>query len=276
MKSKRGDEGMDEYLSAPIKEVVTRFPEVGRILEEYQIGCVPCSVGTCLLKDVIEIHDLPEDQAREMMTRIANVIDPDGKTPMPRIERGTPAPQKGRKYSPPMKTLVDEHVLIKRWITLIPQVLETIDVNSPRDMEMVREGIDFIRSYADRFHHAKEEDILFKYFDENAPILKKMLDDHATGRGHVRALIEAVEKRDKPAISEHLLAYGELLKEHIREEDEILYPWMDRNLSTKQVGELHSKFGDADVRSGEEVTERCRRFVDRVEKRLQPRRKEKV
>ena len=149
-------------------------------------------------------------------------------------------------------------------------------MDSPRDREMIREGIDFIRSYADRFHHAKEEEILFKYFDENAPILKKMLDDHTTGRSHVRALIEAVEKRDKREVAEHLLAYGELLKEHIREEDEILYPWMDRNLSTKQVGELHSKFNEADGRSGEEVTERCRTFVSRVEKRLQPRRKEEV
>lgn len=267
---------MDEYLNAPIKEVITRFPEVGRILEEHQIGCVPCSVGTCLLKDVIEIHNLPEDQAQDLMARIARVIDPDGKAPVPRIERKGPAPQKERKYSPPMKKLVDEHVLIKRWIALIPQVLETIDVNSPKDMELIREGIDFIRSYADRFHHAKEEDILFKYFDENAPILKKMLDDHTSGRGHVSALIEAVEKRDKRAMADHLLAYGELLTEHIREEDEILYPWMDRNLSTKQVGELHSKFSETDVRSGEEVTKRCRTFVDGVEKRLQPLRKEEV
>jgi hemerythrin-like domain-containing protein len=267
---------MDEFLNAPIKEVITRFPEVGRILEEYQIGCVPCSVGTCLLKDVIEIHDLREDQARNMMARIARVIDPGGKTPIPAIERRSPAPQKGRKYSPPMKALVDEHVLIKRWIALIPLVLETIDVNSPRDMGLIREGIDFIRSYADRFHHAKEEDILFKYFDENAPILKKMLDDHAAGRRHVSALMEAVEKKDRRAMAEHLLAYGELLKEHIREEDEILYPWMDRNLSTRQVGELHSKFSEADIQSGDEITKKCRTFVDRVEERVQPRGKEEV
>ena len=28
------------------------------------------------------------------------------------------------------------------------------------------EGIDFVRGYADRFHHAKEEDILFDYADK--------------------------------------------------------------------------------------------------------------
>ncbi len=37
---------MKDYLNSPIKEVITAFPEVGKILEEYHIGCVPCTVGS--------------------------------------------------------------------------------------------------------------------------------------------------------------------------------------------------------------------------------------
>ena len=92
---------MDEYLNAPIKEVITRFPEVGRILEEYQVGCVPCSVGTCLLKDVIEIHDLPEDRAQDMMTRIARVIDPEGKTPSAEDREEEPGSAEGKEVLSP-------------------------------------------------------------------------------------------------------------------------------------------------------------------------------
>jgi hemerythrin-like domain-containing protein len=173
-----------------------------------------------------------------------------------------------------MKKLVDEHVLIKRWITLIPQVLELLNVESPEDLRIISEGADFIRSYADKFHHAKEEDILFKYFDENLDVLRTMLEDHTKARSHVKALIEAVEKKDKKGIVEHLNAYRELLTEHIKKEDEILYPWMDRNLSVKEVGELFSKFNEVDEISGNGVTERCKAFVVKVEEKIQTPKKE--
>jgi len=262
---------MESYLNTPIKEVITKFTQVGQILEEYQIGCVPCSVGTCLLKDIIEIHNLSEEDERALMARIAKVIYPDRKIDVPRISRKTGSRTKELKYSPPMKKLVEEHVLIKRWIALIPQVLEDLDLESSEDRQLVLEGVDFIRSYADKFHHAKEEDILFKYFDEKLDIVKTMLDDHTTARGHAKAVSEAVEKKDKEKIVKHLGAYGELLTEHIKKEDEILYPWMDRGLSVKQVGELFSRFYEADQASGQGVTERCVHFVIRVEERIRNR-----
>lgn len=265
---------METYLNTPIKEVISKFPKVGEILEEYEIGCVPCTVGSCLLKDIIEIHNLAEEDEQEVMARVAKVIYPDRNIKIPKIERKAKTRSKEIRYSPPMKKLVDEHVLIQRWIALIPQVLEHLDVESPEDLKIISEGADFIRSYADKFHHAKEEDILFKYFDENLDVLKTMLEDHTKGRGHVKALIEAVEKKNKKGIVEHLNAYRELLTEHIKKEDEILYPWMDRNLSVKEVGELFSKFNDVDEISGNGVTERCRAFVIKVEEKVQTPKKE--
>ena len=265
---------MESYLNTPIKEIISKFPKIGEVLEEYEIGCVPCTVGSCLLKDIIQVHNLSEEEEREVMARISKVIYPGRVIPIPKVERKIKARSKEIKYSPPMKKLVDEHVLIKRWIVLIPQVLERLNVDSSEDRQLLTNGIDFIRSYADRFHHAKEEDILFKYFDENLDIVKTMLEDHTTGRGHVKALVEAVEKRDKQGVIEHLNAYRELLTEHIKKEDEILYPWMDRNLSVTQVGELFSKFSEVDEVSGNGVTERCRSFVINVEEKFEKSKKE--
>ena len=62
---------METYLNKGIKEVIDQFSEVENILNEYEIGCAPCTVGTCLLKDIVAIHNLPADQEQEMMTRIA-------------------------------------------------------------------------------------------------------------------------------------------------------------------------------------------------------------
>jgi hypothetical protein len=55
---------MEAYLNTGIKQIIDQFPEVGGILDEYGIGCAPCSVGTCLLKDIIEIHHLSEDEEK--------------------------------------------------------------------------------------------------------------------------------------------------------------------------------------------------------------------
>ncbi|MBM4346548.1 MAG: hypothetical protein FJ107_00270 [Deltaproteobacteria bacterium] len=256
---------MEQYLNTPVKEVITKFPNIGKILEEYEIGCVPCTVGSCLLKDVVELHNLPDEEEKEMMGRISQEIYPGQEFEIPRTEGKGKVRSKELTYSPPMKRLVDEHVLIKKWVALIPQVLETFDVHSEENRLFIIEGVNFIRSYADRLHHAKEEDILFKYFDETSDILKTMLDDHVEGRSHAKATLEALEKRDRQGIVDHLMAYRALLTEHIKKEDEILFPWMDRSLSVKQVGELFSKFNAADDRAGQDGIERCEKFVLEIE-----------
>ncbi len=48
-----------------IQDVIAQYPGIGEILGRYDIGCVTCKVGICLLKDVVSIHGLsPEDEAR--------------------------------------------------------------------------------------------------------------------------------------------------------------------------------------------------------------------
>ena len=165
-----------------------------------------------------------------------------------------------------MKALVDEHVLIKRWLALIPPVLRDLNLEKEEDRQLILQGVDFIRSYADRFHHAKEEDILFDYFDKNSDILKVMYQDHTRGRAHVKALVEAVEQKNKAGVAEHLMAYRELLTQHIHKEDDILYPWMERNLSLNQIGELYSRFQETDqrMRSG---TAKFEAFINKLEAR---------
>ena len=259
---------MDEYLNKGIKEIIDEFPEVEDVLNDYDIGCGPCNVGICLLKDIVAIHRLPEDQEQQLMARIAKAIRPDQDIKIPEIEKSTETEPREFKYSPPMKKLVDEHVLIKRWIALIPEVVKHLDLESEKGRRLILDGIDMIRSYADKFHHAKEEDILFKYFDENSDIFKVMHEDHTRGRTLVKEMLDALEKRDPKTIAKNLMAYRELLTEHIRKEDEILYPWMDNQLSTHQVGELFSKFDEADQQISVS-TDKYENFIDRLEKKFE-------
>ena len=260
---------MEEYLNKGIKEIITQFPEVENILNEYDIGCAPCSIGSCLLKDIIEIHNLSPEVEGELMARIAKAIYPDREVEIPRIKRKPKADPREIRYSPPMEKLVYEHILIKRWAALIPEVINNLDVASEQGRQLIIDGIDFIRSYADKYHHAKEEGILFKYFDENLDIIKAMQQDHENARARVRAMLEAVDRKDKEVIAENLNAYQELLTDHIKKEDEILYPWMDRNLSITQIGELFSKFSGKD----EELSNtpgKYEDFINRLEEKYKP------
>jgi hemerythrin-like domain-containing protein len=257
---------MEEYLNKPIKEIIAQD-----VLNDYDIGCGPCNVGICLLKDIVAIHRLSDDQEQQLMAGIAGAIDPEQEIKIPKKEKKSETQSREFKYSPPMKKLVDEHVLIKRWIALIPEFVENLDIESEKGRRLVLDGIDMIRSYADKYHHAKEEEILFKYFDENADILKVMHADHTQARSLVKDMLAAVERRDQKTIAENLMAYRELLTEHIRKEDEILYPWMDNQLSTHQVGELFSKFDEVD-RQIDVSPVKYADFIDQLENKLKNRR----
>ena len=259
---------MEEYLDQNIKDIIARFPGVGAVLDEYKIGCTACAAGTCRLRDIVEIHNLPAAEEDKLMGRIALAISPAGGLKAPKSRRKAAAQSGALKYSPPLRRLADEHLLIKRLLALLPRFTAEVDLVSAEGADLVRGGLEFIRTYADKYHHAKEEEILFKYFDGGLDVIKTMLVDHVTGRGHVKAAADALAGKNAAAVAASFLAYRELLTEHIKKEDEILYPWMDRNLSLTQVGELYNKFNEADGKFDPAVIARCEAIVISLEERL--------
>jgi hemerythrin-like domain-containing protein len=216
---------------------------------------------------ILDIHKMEPVKEQELMTRIEAVIYPDREIKIPEKKKSPVIAEKQQDYSPPMQKLVDEHILIKRWLALIPSVVETLDLTTAEGVQVVKEGVDLIRFYADRLHHAKEENILFKYFDDTAEIFQVIYEDHKQARKHVKEMLAAIESGHQASLAEHLTAYGTLLAEHVKKEDEILFPWLDRKLSEIQVGEIAEKFDFADQHIGIDP-EKYLRFVCRLEKQF--------
>ncbi len=258
---------MDLYNTKGIKDIIAEFPDVGNILEEYGIGCGPCTVGICQLKDILDIHKMEPEKEQELMTRIESVIYPERDLKVPVNKNIPPAADVQHEFSQPMQRLVNEHVLIKRWLALIPSVIKALDLTTAEGVQIVVDGIDLIRSYADRLHHAKEEDILFKYFDDTSEIFQVVYKDHKQARNHVKEMLAAIDTKDEATLSQHLAAYGDLLAEHIKKEDEILFPWLDRKLSSAQIKELSEKFEQEDLQLGID-SEKYRLFLNRLEKQF--------
>jgi hemerythrin-like domain-containing protein len=201
------------------------------------------------------------------MTQIAQVIFPGQEIEIKIPERKSVASEGTYQYSPPMKKLVEEHQWILRLLTLIPTLTEHCDLSLAADQQRMRDAVDFIRSYADKYHHAKEEDILFTYFDQNLDIIQVMFEDHKTARAHVLAIHNAIEAKDMATLASHLTAYGELLKDHIKREDEILYPWLDKQLTMQQVGQMFAQFAEVDDQFQAKPQE-CQQFIETLEKAL--------
>ena len=72
----------------------------------------------------------------------------------------------------PIGSLMIEHRLIERLIALIEKEGDKIKKDNLTDIDFIDDCIDFIRTYADRCHHGKEEDILFRDL-RNKKLLEK-------------------------------------------------------------------------------------------------------
>lgn len=94
----------------------------------------------------------------------------------------------------PAGPLMHEHRIIERMLAVLTKHLEAAGKNGQVDTSVIDAGIDFLRTYADRCHHGKEEDILFrelaaKEIDrEIADEMAGLIADHIYGRSLVKAL----------------------------------------------------------------------------------------
>lgn len=153
----------------------------------------------------------------------------------------------------PTEILMGEHRVIEQVIGCVEKMAAIADATSRLNTEHAAQAIEFIRHFADHCHHAKEEDQLFKllyekgFSSEQGPVAV-MLDEHETGRYHVRGMAEAVEaftggdKCAAQSFASHARAYAQLLRSHIIKEDFILYPMADEALEEADQQRLLDEF----------------------------------
>jgi hemerythrin-like domain-containing protein len=137
----------------------------------------------------------------------------------------------------PIDFLIAEHALIERMIALMQQELSRIKSNMEVDREFafvdpvfIDQAVDFLKTYADRGHHGKEEDILFAELarkslsPEHSKLMQELIQEHAWGREAVAGLLKAKEGvlLDNPeALDDLLIRLGQLVEfypRHIQKE----------------------------------------------------------
>ena len=99
----------------------------------------------------------------------------------------------------PIGPIMIEHRLIERMIKVMDSKLREMKAGRNADTTFIETAVDIIRTYADRCHHGKEEDIRFRE-------LKKKPIAGVTGRGgrlrpnwlkRMRGTLRAIQRRWK-------------------------------------------------------------------------------
>lgn len=62
----------------PINKIIEQHPFIGQVLNQYDIGCVACGVGICLVKDVVSIHALGADIEAQIEQQISDYLNQQG------------------------------------------------------------------------------------------------------------------------------------------------------------------------------------------------------
>ena len=153
----------------------------------------------------------------------------------------------------PVQILSSEHRVIEIVLDCLEQMAKKVHAEGTLDFGHAQEAVDFIRNFADRCHHGKEEDRLFPAMvrkgvpNENGPI-GVMLFEHEQGRNFVAAMAAAIsahEQGEKEAAKLFAFSaeqYVQLLRAHIQKEDQILFPLADRVMSDDDRTELLKQF----------------------------------
>ncbi|MFH1647995.1 MAG: hemerythrin domain-containing protein [Chloroflexota bacterium] len=154
--------------------------------------------------------------------------------------------------------LKQEHRIIERMLAVLEAAAARVDAGRELPADFFPRAVDFIRNFADRCHHGKEEDNLFPTLEklgipgESGPI-GVMLAEHEQGRALVRGMEEdgrryaKGEKKALNAAAKNARDYAQLLRQHIDKEDNILYEMADRMLSPANQMALIDKFEEVEL-----------------------------
>jgi hemerythrin-like domain-containing protein len=153
------------------------------------------------------------------------------------------------------ENLTKEHQLILKYVDLMERYAKTSlkNPNATNFLETANDLIEFIHEFADHFHHAKEENILFRYLDAPGVLthcnpIPQMLLEHSKAREFVRNMEKAMQTKDINGLWSNAGQYARLLKEHIYKEDNILYPMAESGLSDEAKSSLLKEYTETDNR----------------------------
>lgn len=176
----------------------------------------------------------------------------------------------------PIGPLMREHRLIERMVKLMERQLRDIRGGREANPLLINSAVDFFKTYADRTHHGKEEDILFRDLSakqlspEHKGIMDELTEEHVFARKKVRSLKGAMDAYAQggsgASLDDIAGCLAELVKlypAHIEKEDaRFFYPCLEY-FTREEQGRMLEEFAEFDRRM---IHEKYNALVEGLEK----------
>jgi hemerythrin-like domain-containing protein len=144
--------------------------------------------------------------------------------------------------------LKNEHDAILSAIQILERMIADMEKTPSVDTKDMHDFIGFLKEFADKCHHGKEEGLLFPALiqaglpEKGGPI-GVMLADHAQGRQFIREMEESLTPEvDRVKLAQAAGGYAALLRNHIQKENMLLFPMTEKMLTETQLEQLYEGF----------------------------------
>ena len=177
----------------------------------------------------------------------------------------------------PIGPLMREHRLIERMIALLDAGLKHITEKGEANVDLLITATDFLRTYADRTHHGKEEDILFRVLakkqltEDLSIVMNELITEHVRARNLVKSLVNARNNYatgNIDSLQDIISGIKELINlypMHIRKEDKNFFYPAQEYLSKKEQDDMLVEFWEFDRRL---IHEKYEQIVQNIELQL--------
>jgi hemerythrin-like domain-containing protein len=172
-----------------------------------------------------------------------------------------------------LTVLMDEHRGFSSMLDVLDAVAGRLERSEPVPMPMLVDVLDFFERFTDR-HHDREEEMLFPLLARHGigpdqTVVSVLISQHEAGRVYgtkMRKELKRLQQRDPSAASAlaaDARAYTELIREHIRIEDEYFYKLADQVLTEAEHASIVEQFsGSPGNRAAHPERERYLRMLE--------------
>jgi hemerythrin-like domain-containing protein len=179
----------------------------------------------------------------------------------------------------PIEVLEAEHRVIQKMVAGMSLLAEQLEGGEPVDVSLLESIVAFLRTFADRCHHGKEETFLFPALirrgvpSHGCPI-GGLTMEHQKGRVMVGELADAIrgyaagEPPAREDLVKSLRALVAFYPNHIWKEDYLLFPLAGKVLTPEDQQELMNKFETVERELGIEGHEGFDKVATELERKV--------
>lgn len=143
--------------------------------------------------------------------------------------------------------LKKEHNAILHVLNILDKMMSADNKADNVRLEYYNELVHFLKIFADKCHHGKEENYLFEELVkhgvpcEGGPV-GVMLREHELGREYIALMDKSLEAKDLTGFHAAAVKYRDLLRNHIDKENNVLFVMADKLLDEAKQTDLFEKF----------------------------------